>query len=140
MLNSAQHYSPQELVNIFKDPRFMHYSVSITNPGLNGQRLCRASKKYPTSFVLQYWNSYEKYRPGTRMSNNKISAEDLVYSLQYVLRYELRNDELEIEDEFTHERIFVYVKMDNFQNESFNYFDVDSMFDPGSARYRRAGL
>ena len=139
-LDNMNYYSPEQLIAAFSDPRFMHYSLSMTTVGLNGERVMRASKDYPSSFALLYWNAYDKYRPGSRVTNNRISPTDLVYSMQYLANYELHNDEIEITDNFTKERIYVYMKMDNLQPQPVMYVDATAMLDEGSARGLRAGL
>ena len=139
-LDNMTYYTPEQLIRAFADPRFMHYSVTMTTPGLNGERVMRASKDYPTSFRMMYWNAYEKYRPGSRVTNERISPVDLVYSMQYVANYGLHNDELELVDNFTKERIYVYMDMRNMQRQPINYVDATAMLDQGSARGLRAGL
>jgi len=139
-LRSGAHYSFDELALIFSDARFVNWSVTLTSPGLNGQRVARASKIYPTSWRLLYWNAYEGYRPGNRVSAERISSADLLRSLQHIMAYELRTRELEIIDDQTQERIYIFLNMDNLPNERFIGVDAAGMLDQGAARGRRGGI
>ncbi len=139
-LQSGNHYTVDELVRILSDARFVNYSVVLTSPGLNGQRITRASKIYPNSFRLLYWNAYEGDRPGNRISAERIPPRDLILSIQKIMAYELRTQELEIVDDQTQENIFIILRMDNLSSERFYGVDVGGMMDQGSSRGRRLGL
>lgn len=140
MLHSGETYTFAQLERVFSDARFVNWSVTVTTPGLNGQRVTRASKIYPNSWRLLYWNAYEKYRPGNRVSAERISARDLLTSIQFIMAYEFRSRELEIVDDLTNERIYINFDMSNLPAERFKGIDAAAMFDQGSARGRRGGL
>jgi hypothetical protein len=139
-LHSGQSYTIDELELIFSDARFVNWSVTVTTPGLNGQRVVRASKIYPNSWRLLYWNAYEKYRPGNRVSAERIPSRALLRSLQMIMAYEFQSRELEIVDDMTNERIYINFDMGNLPAERFIGIDAAAMFDQGSARGRRGGL
>jgi len=139
-LRGGAHFTIDQLIPIFSDARFVNWSVTLTTPGLNGQRIMRASKIYPNSFRLLYWNAYEKYRPGNRISAERISSQDLLQSIQFIMAMETRTQELEIVDDETQERIYVFVKMTNLPPYRFYSVDAAGMLDQGSARGHRGGL
>lgn len=138
-LRGGAHYTVDQLIPIFSDARFVNWSVTLTTPGLFGQRVVRASKVYSTSWRLLYWNAYEKYRPGNRVSNERISAQDLLGSITYLMSYELQTQELEIVDDQTQETIIIFIKSD-VPAERFMGIDATGMLNQGAARGRRAGL
>lgn len=138
-LRSGAHYTVAELIPILSDARFVNYSVTLTTPGQSGQRIVRASKVYSSSFRLLYWNAYEKYRPGNRVSNERISPADLMKSISYIMSYELQTQELEFIDDQTQESVLIFLKSD-VPKERFIGIDAANMFNQGAARGRRAGL
>lgn len=112
VLKNNNYYDINQLSQILSDPRFMNYSIVISNSG--HQRVARASKVYPTSWLLNYWNAYECYRPGNHCSNLKIASIDILHSFKLVMCKVLKTDKIEIIDNTTNERIFVHLLMDQF--------------------------